>query len=299
MPTTRAVFYVVLLLFCCGWPLSGPAQQEGNPFELTPRLKVVPSDSIGDVIPGNPFDIVSDPAPGPATPSILFRDKGAAPVTPADRYRRVKLFVILGILILLAFLATVLRTLVRKSALAFTSDTIMNQLYREQEGRGIIPFWLLYLLFFINAGVFVFFLLRHYEIPFLADRPSVQLGVCIAAVSTFLLAKHLLLWFIAYVFSVEKEISRYTFTMIIFGIITGLLLVPVNIFLAYAEPSLAPVIIAISIGIVGLIYAFRYLRSLLIANKFLSFHKFHFLLYICTVEIAPVLFVLKIVLNYL
>jgi len=41
------------------------------------------------------------------------------------------------------------------------------------------------------------------------------------------------------------------------------------------------------------------LRGLLLANKFVLFHKFHFLLYICIVEIAPVVLVLKLIFSQL
>ncbi len=307
MPKILPILCLAVLLSGC--LLSASAQERDNPFELEPRLQAEPSrdrsaaadaDTALEEASRNPFELIREPGVAPVRPALPFAADSAAPATPAERYRRVKLFVILGILVLLAFLATVLRSLVRKSFMAFSNENLMNQLYREQEGRGILPFWLLYgPLFFINAGVFIFFLLRYYEIPFFADRPITELGLCIAGVAAFFFFKHLLLRFLAFVFPIEKEIARYQFTIIIFGIVIGLVLVPANIFLAYADPEVIRLVIWSSLGLIGLIYFFRYLRSLLIANKFLLFHKFHFLLYICTVEIAPVLFLLKLALSYL
>ena len=49
----------------------------------------------------------------------------------------------------------------------------------------------------------------------------------------------------------------------------------------------------------GLTYIFRSLRGLFVAGRFLAFHKFHFLLYICTVEIAPVLILIKLIFKQL
>ena len=44
------------------------------------------------------------------------------------------------------------------------------------------------------------------------------------------------------------------------------------------------------------ITVFCILRGLFLASKYLSFHKFHFFMYLCTVEIAPVLVVVKLLL---
>ena len=71
-------------------------------------------------------------------------------------------------------------------------------------------------------------------------------------------------------------------------------MVPANILIAYAPQTMTSSLVYAAIGLVGLVYLFRSLRGLFIANRFLLFHKFHFLLYICTVEIAPIIIFLKL-----
>jgi hypothetical protein len=51
------------------------------------------------------------------------------------------------------------------------------------------------------------------------------------------------------------------------------------------------------IGLLGLIYLFRSLRGLFVGARFLAFHKLHFLLYLCAVEIAPVAIAIKWILT--
>lgn len=290
---------VLLFPFC----VSG----QENPFELAPRLERPAGEALPEEEPsvaieadtGNPFDLRSAPArpeaarPSPPTPMV----EPAVERSPS-RYRRIKLFIILAILVLLSFLITVLRSLVNKSFRAIFNDNVMNQLYRDQEGRGLSPFVALYGLFFLNTGVFVFFLLQFFDVVLPLNYLLLLLS-CIGAVSGLFLFKHAILRFIAYTFPVEKEVSRYNFNIIVFGIVIGLFLVPVNIFMAYASDESRPFIVWAAIGIIGAIYFFRYLRSLLIANNFIRFHFFHFFLYFCTVELAPALFLFKIVLNQL
>jgi hypothetical protein len=123
------------------------------------------------------------------------------------------------------------------------------------------------------------------------------LGICVAGVLIAFSLKHLVLWLIGLIFPVNREVSRYNFIMLIFGSSLGLLLGPINILLAYGPQNLHEVLIWGTISTIGLVYAFRSVRSLWLAGRIFASHQFHFLLYICTVEIAPVLTVVKLVLN--
>ena len=124
-----------------------------------------------------------------------------------------------------------------------------------------------------------------------------QLGICVAGVLIAFSLKHLVLGLIGLIFPVNREVSRYNFIMLIFGSSLGLLLGPINILLAYGPQNLHEVLIWGTISTIGLVYAFRSVRSLWLAGRIFASHQFHFLLYICTVEIAPVLTVVKLVLN--
>lgn len=283
-----------LLLSVC-LPVFG--QSGGNPFDLIPRLPEPPAvDSIATAT-GNPFDLIAAPRPAGAVRKAPAAVRHKT-VDPLVQFNRLKLFIILGILVLLAFLVTVLRSLVNKSILAFINDNVMSQLYREREGRGLLPFLMLYILFFVNGGVFLFFLMKQQHLQFPVSDPAL-LSFCIAGVSILFLLKHFVLNLLGFTFPVAAEISRYNFTIIIFSIIIGLFLVPVNIFMAYTPVDFLSFVTKGALGTIALIYLFRTIRSLVIANNFLLFHKFHFLLYICVVEIAPVFVLLRFVLDRL
>jgi hypothetical protein len=111
------------------------------------------------------------------------------------------------------------------------------------------------------------------------------------------LAKQLVLIILRLIFPVETEVKRYIFLILVFSITIGILLVPINLLFAYGPEGSEQTVLYVSSGLFALIYLFRALRSLLIANKFLAFHRFHFLLYICIVEIAPVLIIVRLILN--
>lgn len=294
----KTAIYALLLSIGLGVGMPSMTFGQENPFELAPRLeRPATIDSITADTPtsGNPFELIRKaPSPGEVRVAPAPAEPGPVRTGDPNRYRRLKLAAIFGILLLLAVFLTQMRALFKKSFQAFLNDTVMNQLYRDQQGRGISPFLLLYVMFFINAGVFIFFIIKYYELPQSVGDWSLLL-FCMGGVTGLLLLKHLLLGYLSFTFPVEKEVSRYHFMIIIFSIVIGIFLVPVNTLMAYAAESMKSGVLYGSLGIIALIYLFRYLRSLTIADKFFQFHKFHFLLYICTVEIAPVLLLFKLI----
>ncbi len=117
----------------------------------------------------------------------------------------------------------------------------------------------------------------------------------IGIVAGLFITKHIVLNILAATFPIKKSILQYSFMIIIFSIILGLFLVPVNILLAFAPEGFRRPVIYIAIACIALIYLFRAFRGLFLSSKFISMHKFHFFMYLCTVEIAPLMVLLKLI----
>lgn len=273
--------------------------QAGNPFDISPRLKdtfageaaAVQQDSPQQVKKVNPFDIIAAP-----DENGLKRQPRAVTSQPAPSKNNSAVFrfvLVVFILSMLAFLLTILRTIAAKSFSAFLNSNMLNQLYREQEGRGISPFLLLYAMFLINLGIFLFLTAGAFNIDLSANQ-FFALLLCLLASFGLFVGKHILLGLVSFIFPVQKEISRYHFLIIIYGIVIGFLLVPFNLLLAFGPQGWLRMTVYTALIVIGLIYVYRYIRGMAIASKFLVFHKFHFLLYICTIEITPVIIILKL-----
>ena len=78
-----------------------------------------------------------------------------------------------------------------------------------------------------------------------------------------------------------------------FSIALGILLIPFNLLIAYGPDDAVSGVIVLALIMIALVYAFRFIRGVFIAGRFVALHLFHFLLYICTVELAPALIVAK------
>lgn len=292
------LFMVGLVVFCVD--SSTLAQQGNNPFELTPRLGTtqtsVPNPAV-QPSSTNPFDLVAPtkdiPAPQKKADRVV---KPKKVISEAGAYRRFLFISLITTLLLFTLLITFLRPFFQKVYSAFSNDTMFHQVLRERESIGLLPFMFLYTLFFFNAGLFLYLLLHYLKIP-VASTHLISWLYCIGGVVGAFFLKHLTLNIIGAVFPVQKEIRSYNFLIIVFAVVIGVILVPVNVLLAYGPEYFDPYLFYFASGTLVLTYLFRYLRSLIIVNRFSGFYNFHFLLYICTVEIAPVLFLVKLIQN--
>ena len=298
---SKNIFLLVGLFFFLGVS----AQEGNNPFELKHRIKKVaePKEIASPIkkTTENPFDIVRVTKPINSIKKTQASSKAKSPPKKikkeiAKKNDRAFLFWLISILTALtAILLTQFRSTYRKSYKAFLNDNVLRLLHREQRALLAFPYRILYLFFLLNAGIYAFLLLKHFEL--MPSGSLVQiLSYCIAAVSLAFLIKHFLLSILSYSFPIKKEVKLYNFTIVIFNIILGLALVPFNILIALSSPELAKILIYISFLGIALIYLFRYLRGLVISSKYLVLYKFHFFMYLCGMEIAPFLIVLKLIL---
>lgn len=277
------------------------ASAQANPFDLTPRLSATaPVDTLFGVTPvtGNPFDIVVPSSGEQAADERALPppDPGfsAKPITTIDnRYNRVVLTTLVFSLLLFTILITLFRAQLGRAYRAFLNDNLLNQLQREREGGGGLPYYLFYLLYMLSAGFFLFLVTSFYQVP-VAGSPWRSLLFCVAGVTVFWLGKHLLLTFIRLVFPVEKEVRIYNMTIVVFNLILGIILTAGSGLFAYSPETVKVPMLYLLLAVIAGVYLFMFLRSLFSAGRFVSFYKFHFLLYICTVEIAPVLILIKL-----
>ena len=267
-----------------------------NPFDLSHRISNAANSELSDEKGNeNPFDIIhKNTEENNAKEKEPEKIKKEADTIAKGQNNDYVFWFMLFLLVYLALLITIYKNLIIKIYRAFTNDNILKLLHREQGNLISFPYLLLYFLFFISGGAFIFFAFHYFGYISLLQR---LLYYSIIGVAGFFLVKHIILIVIQIIFPVQKEIKIYSFSIIIFNIILGLCLIPFNIIAAFANPDVITMGIYGGLGIILAIYLFHFLRGLFIASKYITFHKFHFFMYICTVEIAPVLILVKILMN--
>ena len=248
----------------------------------------------------NPFDIKASTAPlaktnktiqpltPKAAPSIAIITKAADPTTSQNF-----LFILtFSTLLILTVFVTLSRDLIRKIYNALFNETSLKALHRDKGSINVLMYNLLYAMFVINLGIFVFLCVRQYFL--IGGSQWVTLLSCATAIGLIVAAKHSVLNAMMVVFPIYKELNLYNFIIMIFGIMMGCILAPMNVVLAYASPETAK---QFAIGIAAILFVFfllRYLRSILVTTKFVTTNILHYVLYIMAFEIAPVAIMLKL-----
>ena len=278
-------------------PKPDSTNSAATPIAIAPVVPEVPLlDSSA-----NPFDIlrgekVSIDSAAIAANNFIENPLSAAPsLMNKQTYSKNFLFwIFLFTLILMAFVVSNTRSAVQNAYQALLSDNALRQIHRDQVGWGNFGQLALYGLFWLNMGIFAFLMYYRY----IGQSPFGQFAtflLCVGGVSLAFLIKHAILFVIANVFPIAKEIKLYNYIIITGGIYLSLVLLPLNIFIAYSPDSLKEIFIYGAFGIIALVYLVRSLRSLSVASPFLMTDQFHFLMYLCAVEIAPLMILIKFI----
>ena len=209
--------------------------------------------------------------------ALSFRNK--------DESSQMLLFIFLLCTVFLALIIAADRSVLNKLYRSLINDNFLSFFMREQKSGTSLQLFFLHSFFIINLGLLAYFVLH--DVIYI-DK-SIKLWQCIVFIAGIYLLRHVFMNYLKLFARAEKEINRFYFTIIIFNIFVGLLIFPLNAFAAFAPDIISNTAIYISFFLVILFYITRQLRGLFIGSKFLIDHQFHFFVYLCTVEIAPIL----------
>ncbi len=252
----------------------------------------------------NPFDILrSGEAASPSTSNtdttqkVVQQPSATMPslLEPSVYSKNFLFWVFLISLILMAFVVANARAAIANAYAAISSDSALRQIYKEPMGWGSVAYLALYVMFWLNLAIFIYLLLAHYGISSQYGKLTTFM-FCLGGVGLIYMIRHSVLYIISKVFPIEKEVRTYNFIILTVGILLGLILMPLNIFIAYSPDSLSQLFIYGAYATILLAYLVRSLRGLTVASPFLVDNKFHFLLYLCTVEFAPLMMLVKMIL---
>jgi len=143
----------------------------------------------------------------------------------------------------------------------------------------------------ISASIFGFFI---YDFTVKHTKPSTGLMFkLVVGIGVFVLIKVLFERLIASLFEIDKLIDEYLFQKITYKNYLGVLLLPINALLLFTlNPTLnilySIIILLLIVNIIGVITTFKAHQSLLKRNLF------YFILYLCTLEIAPYIILYKV-----
>ena len=208
---------------------------------------------------------------------------------------------ILGLLllcfILLAWVQVFYRRRLRQILMAPYSKRFLNQLVRDGDlltERITLATGVIYL---ITISLLLYLVT---EFVLLKDAAGLIQGfplfvMIIILVLCFWILKIGLMRFLAFIFRTRQTTREYILNILIFNILTGIFLLPLLVFAVYLK---SVIFLWICMIIIALFFFFRFLRGFLIGISITKFSYVFLFVYLCSLEILPLVLLMKVVLRY-
>jgi hypothetical protein len=168
-----------------------------------------------------------------------------------------------------------------------------NQLAREEVSIGNRAVIFLSALFVLTLTLFFYQIASYFGF---LQGDNVVGTFCIIALIIFSIysVKLLVIRAVGFVFETQKEIREYTISVFLFCNTLGLFLLPVVICLAFLKQVNPSVFIYSGITLIAVFLFTRLIRGLIIGFNSTRVSKFYLFLYLCTLEIVPLVIMVKL-----
>jgi len=151
---------------------------------------------------------------------------------------------------------------------------------------------ILYINYFMSFGFFLFSMETEYEFfPYnITGFPLFMLNA--GFLFLFFLLRILLLNLTGHLFNRLKLFREYIYHSFTFNKLLGLLILPLNFAVSYTIPPIRDILIFLSVGLLALILVLKIIRGIEFSFKRHVF-SFYLFLYLCALEMVPILLIYK------
>lgn len=240
---------------------------------------------INQLLPRNQFINTKD------TPVSFMEERRNAPGKEFLFYSLCIIVLILGIF--KSFFAGYFNNLFR----VFFNTSLRQTQLVDQLIQAKLPSFFLNIFFTITLGFYIWLLFTHFHQPRLINA-RLLLPFCILTIIVLYFIKFCLLKFIGWISDNHQATNSYIFVIFLVNKITGILLVPFIILLAFSRPEWTNSIATISVLVLGLFFLTRYVKSYGVIENKIPVNPFHFIIYVAGAEVLPLFIIYKIAVDY-
>ena len=230
----------------------------------------------------------------------LSNDKIAIPVYQSFRvvdqndklfYGVAFLFIVFGIL-KISF-AKYFQNLIR----VFFNTSLRQIQLKDQLLQDKLPSLFFNLFFIIVGGAYIFLLMaKSKKIP-INDYQFFYFGM--AAVLVTYTTKLAIIQFLGWLSGFKKEAEVYSFIVFLINKILAVALLPLIVVIAFASKPISEYTILISLILIAFLFVLRYLRIFGSIQHSLKVSKFHFILFVISIEILPIMLIYQLANNFI
>ncbi|MCH8331739.1 MAG: DUF4271 domain-containing protein [Bacteroidetes bacterium] len=279
-----SVSAICLFLFCFNAGAQDTLIGDSFPVDLKNAVIVLGSDTIDQAA----IDFVFPVDIGFSIPEVVSI-RHVEPLIVRQESNWI-FYLILLLLVLLAYIRINYDKELSDLIGAVSSVNLAHQLQREQEMNVPVSSIMLNILFVLSSSVYLYLIIDDKIVLYREEELFVFLLVCLSGLS---LLKFFSLRFTGLIFPFRNEIRFFNFNILLLMKVLGVILIPFIIVLSYAPVVVASIALYSSLFLILLSIVLLYIRGLAIGKEYILVRKFHFFIYLCTLEIAPMLIVFE------
>lgn len=180
----------------------------------------------------------------------------------------------------------------------FFRTTLKQRQIKEQLIQTPFPSLVFNVFFVASAGLYANFLLHHYQFTPFINFWLMYLYCCIG-LSVIYLVKFIGLKVSGWLFNMQQAAEAYIFIVFIINKVIGISLLPFLILFAFTDGAIYDISLILSWCCIAGLFLYRFILGYAAIHNEVRFNLFHFFLYLCAFEIAPLLLIYKLLLFFL
>lgn len=228
----------------------------------------------------------------PKPPSPPYRSDTRAGIAKIRISKDLLFYILLAMFLWVAILKSGYEKYYSDLFTVFFRSSLRQHQIREQLLQARLPSLMFNLFFVVSGGTFLF-LLGSLQ-PIRLNVPQWQIWVVsVTAVALLYSAKFVGLKLSGWIFGMSGAADTYIFIVFLVNKILGVALLPILAFLAFAREPLRSAGGTLGVLLVFGMLIYRFIRSYRPVWEEVQMTRFHFFLYLCAFEIAPLLLIYK------
>jgi hypothetical protein len=179
---------------------------------------------------------------------------------------------------------------------AFVNNNTANQIIRDENILVQRASILLSVICYVVLALFAFKVSDYYEYhnTVIGNGFSRFLFIALFIALAYSL-KMIALKIFGFIINKDKPVASYIFNLFLINNVLGIVLLPILLILTYVNFQYSAYMLFGAIGIVMLFFLYRLFKGILIWTSVSHYNLLYLFLYICALEIAPLLIIIKII----
>jgi hypothetical protein len=163
---------------------------------------------------------------------------------------------------------------------------------RQQDIAFSVPGLLLSINFYVVVAIYIFLKVHQQKIH-IPINDVVLIGILVLFIMAFIMFRFFIYRASMMMFSKKSELESISFIDLMQLEFAGIIMVPTVLVLAFSSAAITDYLWMASYLLIATILGYRLILGWRIGGRLIFQNWFHFILYICSVEIAPILIIVK------